>query len=135
MAAAALTGVAVAHGQGMGSGTMGGYGMGPGMMFGHTNDAYAGLDLTPEQQKTIASIHEQASTAMWRHMGTMNGQGHTQGMFGAGPVDEAATRKSFQTMTDTQKAMFELQLDDRKKIDAVLTKNQREKLIRYQSSR
>jgi Spy/CpxP family protein refolding chaperone len=136
VAAAALTGVAVAHGQGMGPGTMGGYGMGPGMMFGYTNDAYAGLDLTPEQQKTIASVHEQVSTAMWQHMGTMNGQGHhMQGMFGAGPVDEAATRKSFQTMTDTQKAMFELQLDDRKKIGAALTKDQREKLNRYRSSR
>jgi Spy/CpxP family protein refolding chaperone len=153
-ATVALAGVAVAEPQGMAPGMMGGYGgghgmgpgmmggagggygMGPGMMFGYTNDAYAGLDLTPEQQKTIASIHEQASTAMWQHMGTMHGQGyHMQGMFGAGPVDEAAARKSFQTMTETQKAMFELQLDARKKIDAVLTKDQREKLIRYRSSR
>lgn len=145
-AIAALTGVAVAQPQGMGPGMIGGYGsgpgmmggfgMGPGMMFGYTNDAYAGLDLTLEQQKTIASIHEQTSTAMWQHMGTMHGQGsHMQGMFGAGPVDEAATRKSFQTMTDTQKAMFELQLDARNKIDAVLTKDQREKLIRYRNGR
>jgi Spy/CpxP family protein refolding chaperone len=151
-ATVALTGVAVAQPQGMAPGMMGGYGgghgmgpgmmggagygMGPGMMFGYTNDAYAGLDLTPEQQKTIASIHEQTSTAMWQHMGTMHGQGsHMQGMFGAGPVDEAAARKSFQTMTETQKAMFELQFDARKKIDAVLTKDQREKLSRYRSSR
>ena len=69
-------------------------------------------------------------------MGTVHGQGnHMQGMFGSGPVDEAAARKSFQTMSETQKAMFELQLDTRKKIDAILTKDQREKLIRYGSRR
>jgi Spy/CpxP family protein refolding chaperone len=73
---------------------------------------------------------------MWQHMGTVHGQGnHMQGMFGSGPVDEAAARKSFQTMSETQKAMFELQLDTRKKIDAILTKDQREKLIRYGSRR
>ena len=151
-ATVALAGVAVAQPQGMGPGMMSGYGggygmgpgmmgggsygMGPGMMFGYTNDAYAGLDLTPAQQKTIASINEQASQAMWQLMGTMHGQGyHMQGMFGPGPVDEAAARKSFQTMAETQKAMFELQLDGRKKIDAGLTKDQREKLSRYWSGR
>ena len=155
VAAVALTGTAMAQPQGMGPGMMGGhgggYGMGQGMMgggyamgsgmgssmmFGCTNDAYAGLELTPEQQKTIAGIHEQTSKTMWQHMGTMHGQGnHMQGMFGSGPVDEAAARKSFQTMSETQKAMFELQLDTRKKIDAILTKDQREKLIRYGSRR
>lgn len=154
-AAVALTGVAVAQPYGMGPGMMGGYGgsyggmgpgmmggsgggygMGPGMMFGYANDAYAGLDLTPEQQKAIAGIQEQTSKAMWQFMGTMHGQGyHMRGMFGPGPLDEAAARKAFQTMAETQKAMFELQLDARKKIDAVLTKDQREKLGRYWNSR
>jgi Spy/CpxP family protein refolding chaperone len=154
-ATVALVGVAVAQPQSMGPASMEGYGsgyrlgqgmmgggygmgqgMGPGMMFGYTNEAYAGLDITPEQQKSIASIHEQAYKAMWPLMGTMHGQGyHMQGMFGPGPVDEAAARKSFQTMAETQKAMFELQLDARKKIDTVLKKDQREKLSRYWSSR
>src|SRR5664279_4561334 len=87
-ATVALAGVAVAQPQGMGPGMMGGYGggygmgqgmmgggygMGPGMMFGYTNDAYAGLDLTADQQQSIASIQEQASKAMWPLMGTMHG--------------------------------------------------------------
>jgi Spy/CpxP family protein refolding chaperone len=137
-ATVALAGVAVAQPQGMGGpGMMGGYGMmGPGMMGGYGNDAYSGLDLTLEQQKSIARIQEPASKAMWQHMGTMHGHGyHLQGFFGSGPLDEAAARKSFQTMAETQKAMFELQLDERKKIDAVLTKDQREKLNRYWSRR
>jgi Spy/CpxP family protein refolding chaperone len=56
------------------------------------------------------------------------------GMFSPG-IDEADARKAFQTMTETHKAMFEMQLDARKKIDAVLTKEQRDQLRRYWSSR
>jgi len=128
------------NGYGMGPGMMGGYGggygMGPGMMGGYANDAYAGLDLTPEQRKKIADIQQETSKAMWQLMGTMHEQGyHMQGMFGPGAVDEAAARKSFQTMTETQKAMFEMQLGARKRIDAVLTNEQREKLRQYWSSR
>jgi Spy/CpxP family protein refolding chaperone len=127
----ALAGLAIAQPYGMGLGMMGGYGMGPGMMGGHANDAYAGLDLTAAQQKTIAGIQEQASKSMWQLMGTMHGQGyHMQGMFGPGPLDEVAAQKAFQSMADSQKAMFEQQLDARKKIDAVLTKEQRDKLSR-----
>lgn len=123
-------------GYGVGPGMMGGAGMGPGMMFGYANEAYAGLDLTPEQRKKIAGIQEETSKAMWQLMGTMHQQGyHMQGMFGPGSLDEQAARKSFQTMTETQKAMFEMQLEARKKIDAVLTKEQREKQRQYWSGR
>jgi Spy/CpxP family protein refolding chaperone len=52
------------------------------------------------------------------------------GMFGPGPFDEAAARKAFQTMQETQKAMFDMQLEAHKKMDAVLTKEQREQLRR-----
>jgi Spy/CpxP family protein refolding chaperone len=132
-----LAGTALAQSYGTGYGMMGGgNGMGPGMMLGYPNEAYAGLDLTPDQRKTIADIQAQASKAMWQHMGAMHGQGsHMQGMFGSGPLDEAATRKSFQAMTETQQAMFELQLDARKKVDALLTKDQREKLTHHWGGR
>jgi len=127
-------------GYGMGPGMMGGYGggygMGPGMMFGYADEAYAGLNLTPEQRKKIADIRQETSKAMWQLMGTMHEQGyHMQGMFGPGALDEPAARKSFQTMTETQKAMFEMQLEARKRIDAVLTKEQREGLRQYWSGR
>lgn len=145
----ALAAAAVAQPYGMGPGmmggygpdydgrAMGGYGMGPGMMFGdYPGDAYAGLDLTPEQRKKIADIREEANRTLWQLMGTMHQQGyHMQGMFGAGPFDEDAARKSFQAMTQTRTAMFEAQLDARKRIDAVLTKEQRERLSRYWTGR
>ena len=125
-------------GYGMGPGMMGGsggYGMGPGMMHGVANEAYAGLDLSPEQRRKIADIQREAAKAQWQLMGTMHQQGyHMYGMFGPG-IDEADARKSFQTMAETQKAMFEMQLETRKKIDAVLTKEQREQLRRHWGSR
>ncbi len=124
-------------GYGMGSGMMGGYGggngygMGPGMMGGGFGDqGFAGLKLAPEQRKKIGEIQQTTSKAMWQLMGTMHEQGyHMHGMFGPGQGDEAQARKSFQTMAETQKAMFEMQLDAHKKIDAVLTKEQREQLL------
>ena len=153
-ASLALAGVAVAQPYGMGPGMMGGYGggygmgpgmmggygggygMGPGMMGGYANPALAGLDLKPEQRRAIADIQQQSAKAMWQLMGKMHEQGyHMQGMYGPGPVDEAAARKSFQEMAEAQKAMFELQLDARKKIDAVLTQEQRDKLRSYWGSR
>jgi Spy/CpxP family protein refolding chaperone len=128
---------------GMGPGMMGGYGggpggygMGPGMMWGYGADAYAGLNLSAEQRQKIADIQEQTSKAMWQLMGTMHDQGyHMYGMFGPGAGDEQAARKAYDAMAATQKAMFELQLGARKKIDAVLTQEQREQLRRYWSSR
>jgi Spy/CpxP family protein refolding chaperone len=118
-------------GYGMGPGMMGGYGMGPGMMGGYGGDAYAGLKLSTEQQKKINAIQQESSKAMWQMMGVMHEQGHhMRGMVGTGPFDEAAARKAFQTMQETHKAMFELQLEAHRKIDAVLTKEQREQLRR-----
>lgn len=125
------TGFGMMGGFGMGPGMMGGYGIGPGMMGGCTNASYAALNLTPEQQKTITGIQEQASKAMWQIMETVHGQGYPMhGKLAYGPLDEAASRKSFQAMTDAHKAMFELQLNTRKKIEAVLTKDQQDKLNR-----
>jgi hypothetical protein len=53
------------------------------------------------------------------------------GMFGIRPLDKAAPHKSFQTMAEAQKGLFEPQLDARKKIDAVLSKGQHWNLSRY----
>ena len=124
---------------GMGPGMMGGpggYGMVPGMMGGYANEAYAGLDLSAEQRKKIADIQRETAKAQWQLMGTMHEQGYRMyGNAGPGAFDEAAARKSFETMSETRKAMFEMQIETRKKIDAVLTPQQREQVRRYWSTR
>src|SRR5574337_1213245 len=137
-----VAGVAAAQPYGMWPGAMGGNGggygcgMGPGMMGGYGGDAYAGLDLSPEQRQKIADIQQEAAKAMWQLMGTMHEQRyHMYGMFGPGAPDEQSARKAFESMTATRKAMFELQLSARKKIDAVLTDDQRAQLRRYWSNR
>jgi len=123
-------------GYGMGPGMMGGgggYGMGPGMMGGgYAADALMGLDLSAEQRKQIAQIQQETAKSRWQLMGTMHSQeSHMHGMFDAGPLDEAAARKAFDSMAATHKAMFELSLGARKRIDAILTPDQREQLRRY----
>lgn len=113
-------------GYGMGSGMMGGYGMGPRTMGG-----YWGLDLSADQRKKIEQIQEEAANARWQLMGTMHQKGaHMDGMLGGGALNEPEARKAFQAMADAHKAMFELSLDARKRMDAVLTQEQRDKLRR-----
>ena len=115
-------------GYGPGPGMMGGggYGPGAGMMGGRGGDAYAGLNLSAEQRKQIADIQETTSKAMWQLMGTM----HEQGFAMNGAADDAAARKAYDAMAGTRQAMFELRLEARKKIDAVLTAEQRDQLRR-----
>lgn len=145
-----LAGSVVAQPYGMGSGMMGGaggYGMGPGMMGGHgsngsgmgpdmmwggyAGDAYAGLDLSADQRKQIAKIQDEVNKSHWQLRNSMHQQGnHMYGGFGPAALDEAAARKAFDSMHATQKAMFELSLGARKRIDAVLTPAQREQMHR-----
>ena len=134
-----MNGYGPGAGYGMGAGMMGGpggYGMGPGMMGGFGGEAYAGLDLSPEQRAKIAEIQQASAKAQWQLMGSMHEQGYRMyGNAGPGAFDEAAARKSFESMSETRKAMFETQLEARKKVDAVLTPQQREQLRRYWSTR
>jgi Spy/CpxP family protein refolding chaperone len=117
------------YGGGHGGGWGGGWGMGPGGMGGWGAEAYSALNLSAEQRKQIADIQEATRKAMWQMMGTMHEQGyHMYGMFGPGPLDDQAAQKAYEQMAATQKAMFALQLDARRKIDAVLTPEQREEL-------
>jgi len=122
------------HGYGMGPGMMGpgmmgGYGMGRGMMGGYGWAGYGGLNLNDEQRAKIAAIQEESSGKQRELVGKMHEQRHELHQFDSpGKVDDDAARKAYQAMSDARKAMFEISLDVRKRIDAVLTKEQREQL-------
>jgi Spy/CpxP family protein refolding chaperone len=126
-------------GYGMGPWMMGGhgprgYGMGPGMMWGYGAGGYGGLKLSDEQRTKIASIEEEFSRKQWELMGKMHEQRYQlYGFDSSDKADESAARKAYQAVSDTRKAMFENSLDMRKRIDAVLTKEQREQLRSYWS--
>ena len=125
----------------MGPGMMGGYGMGPGMMgpgmmgqgmmggFG-PGFGYA-VDLSDEQRAKISEIQQELAQKHWELMGRMHQQGGPMSQaFGSGAVDEKAARKAYESMAAAQKQMFELSLQARKRIDAVLTPEQREQMGR-----
>lgn len=113
----------------MGPGMMGGHGMGRGMMGGYGWGGYGGLNLDDEQRAKIAAIQEESSRKQWELVGKMHEQRHQLHEFdSSGKVDESAARKAYQAMSDARKAMFENSLDVRKRVDAVLTKEQREQL-------
>jgi len=113
-------------GQGMGPGMMGGM-MGPGMMYGA--NPYAALDLSAEQRAKISAIQEQLWRKRWDLMGRMHEERYHMHQLMSGVVtDDAAARKAYQAMADAHKQMFDAMLAAHKQIDAVLTKEQRDKL-------
>ena len=113
----------------MGPGMMGPGMMGPGMMPGY--GPYSGINLSDEQRAKIAEIQQDVWRRQWDLMGKMHEQGfQMHQLFDPGKSDDAAARKAYQTMADAHKQMFEATLDARKRIDAVLTKEQREQLKR-----
>ena len=125
-------------GYGMGPGMMGGYGpgygMGPGMMGGYGGyGGYRGygVDLSPEQRAKIADIQQELGRKQWGLMEKMHEEGGPMYQaFGSGAFDEKAARKAYETMAEAQKQMFEASLQMRKKLDAVLTPEQREQMGR-----
>lgn len=116
----------------MGPSMMGGYGpqgMGPGMIGGY--GAYAGLNLSDEQRTKITTIQREVSHKQWELMGKMHDEDfQMHQFFDSGKTDDAAARKAYQAMADAHKQMFEATLDARKRIDAVLSNEQREQLKR-----
>jgi len=121
---------------GMGPGMMGGYHMGPGMMWGYDPGGYGGyggygVDLSPEQRAKIAEIQQKAYRKQWELMDKMHEEGGPMYQAsGAGVYDEKAARAAYQQMADLRKQMFDLQLQTRKDVDAVLTPEQREQMQR-----
>jgi len=120
-------------GYGMGPGMMGGYGgygMGPGMMGGYGGYGY-GPDLSAEQRAKISEIQQDIAQKHWELMGKLHQQGGPMSeAFGSGPIDEKAARKAYEATADAHKQMFDLSLQARKRMDAVLTPAQREQMSR-----
>jgi Spy/CpxP family protein refolding chaperone len=104
-----------------------GYGMGPGMMGGYDQ----GFDpsLTAEQRSKIAKIQNDVRRKHWDLMGKMHDeQSQMSEIYFSDKRDDAALSKSYRTISDLRQKMFELSLNAQKQIDAVLTKEQRDKL-------
>ena len=134
-------------GYGMGPGMMGsygqGYGVGPGMMGGYGPDygmvpgvmggygTGADLNLSAEQRSKIAKIQNDVRRKHWEIMGKMQDeQALMNEQYYSDQRDDAALSKSYRKMSDLRQQMFDLSLSAQKQIDAVLTKEQRDKMKR-----
>ncbi len=93
--------------------------------------AYAGLNLTEEQRSKIDAIQSEFARKQWELRDKMHvQQSALYGGDAAGRPDDAAARKIYEGLSETRKAMFENGLEMRKRIDAVLTDEQRGQLRR-----
>ena len=114
---------------GMGPGMMGSYGMGPGMMGPYWG---SGLDLTPEQQARINKIQDETRKAHWALMGEMmNQQARLRDLNQAPKRDEAAIDAAYKEFGKLQQQMYDSAVAAHKRMEAVLTKEQQEKLRSY----
>lgn len=113
----------------MGPGMMGG-GWGPGMM-GGWGGGYPS-DLSADQRSKISEAQQDFQKKQWAVMQQMHSlmwSANAPGSAGA-PFDEQAARKSYDQVAALQKQMFENSIEYRKRVDAVLTPQQREEMRR-----
>ena len=85
------------------------------------------LDLTDEQRTGIAEIQKKVRHKPWELMEKMHKQSWRSGARD-GKCDAQAARKTYGDMADMRKQMFENMPDERKRIDSVLTPQQREQI-------
>lgn len=111
-----------------GMGGMGQMGMG-GMGSGFPPGALAALKLSDEQRTKITEIRRDGQRKRHALMGSMR-EVHwkVQDAARGAEFDEAAVRKNYEAMAAVRKEIFESGLETRKRIEAVLTPEQRTEL-------
>lgn len=116
------------YGHGMMTAPLDGYGMGPGMMRGW-GFAAAGLALSDEQQEKIDKIHADVADTQWNLAGKIfAAAGKLHELIADEAPDRSAVEAAYKALSDLRLQQIELRLDTRAKVDAVLTKPQREQL-------
>ncbi len=127
------------YGGGYGPGMMGGYGggYGPGMMYsyggGYGPGARGGysrnaLGLTEDQQAKINTIQNQTRKSNWALMGEIQDQqAKIRDLSEAPKPDSAAIDEAEKGIYKLQQQMYQNSVEAHTKMDAVLTKEQKEK--------
>ena len=112
-----------------GSGMTGmGWGMGPGMM-GPGMQGGAIPNLTDEQRKQLSSIRREASDKHWNLMGKVRTERlHLQDLYSAESADPDAIGAQQKKLLALRQQMIDVSVDAQKRVDALLTKEQKEAL-------
>lgn len=117
------------YGMGMGMGMMGGYGMGQGMMGGYWG---AELGLTDAQQSKINQIQDETRKTHWALMNAMMDQrAKLRDLYLAPKRDQAAIDQAYKTFGILRQEMYDSSVAAQKRMEAVLTPEQQEKLRQY----
>ena len=117
----------------MGGQPFGGYGYGanPSTAPAYRDGEYDQLHLSDPQRAKIEAIQEQSARERSALEATMRSeQERLDEFYASGRTDDASARRTYQSLSETRRKLFEASLDTRKRIDAVLTKEQREQLAR-----
>lgn len=110
-------------------GMMGSYGMmsGYGMMGGYGMHRFGGLDLSAEQTSKIDKIRDDTRKKHWDLMGKMMDESaRLRDLRNAEKPDPAAIGKQYAKIQDMQRQMLEQSIDAENRIEALLTKEQKE---------
>lgn len=109
----------------------GGYGMGPGMM-GHGMMGYGDfreLNLSSEQKAQITQLRKAMRSKQWALMDDMmEAQDRLQDLYDADKQDAAAINKQYKVIEDLRRQMVENSVEANNQVNAILSKEQREKL-------
>jgi Spy/CpxP family protein refolding chaperone len=91
--------------------------------------ALAGLKLTADQRNKVTEIERDLKRKQWKLVGSIRElRWKQQDAFKAPEVDVEAVRRNFEEMSALRKQMFELAVDGRKRLESVLTREQRVEL-------
>lgn len=116
-------------GYGYGGGMMGGYG--PGGMMGFGGPLYQ-LDLNDQQLGKISQIQDETRRKNWSVMGKLlDERAHMRDLFLAEKRDPAAIGKQAMKIADLRRQMLEASVDAHNRIEALLSKEQKEQLRSY----
>ncbi len=118
-------------GPGMMGSMMGGYGMGPGMMGGYGyGGPSSGIDLTKEQRDKIDRIRDdlaQKEAPLTDQI--YQERRKLQEMYYSG-ADPSALDQAYRKTADLERQVFDARADAQKRMDAILTKEQRDRMQR-----
>ena len=88
--------------------------------------ALAGLKLTVDQRNKLTEIERDLKRKQWPLMGSIRElRWKQQDAFKAAEVDVEAVRRNFEETSALRKQMFDLAIEGRKRVESVLTREQR----------
>ena len=97
--------------------------------------ALASLKLTADQRNKLTEIERDLKRKQWKLVGAIRElRWKQQDAFKAAEVDVEAVRRNYDETSALRKQMFDLALDGRKRVEGVLTKEQRVEVSEWTSS-